>query len=307
MRVIMTGSTGLIGASVFQRLRSSHEIVRIGRRPECDMQVDLADIRTISTLNLNGYEALIHCAGIIDEDFVASPQRAWNQALVGVEELASRALAGGVQRLIYFSTTHVYGAFEGVISEDQPPDPLTNYAIAHYATEQILKRYARQGLKVFIIRPNAVYGIPVDCAAFDRWSLVPFDFPLQAAYKEKIVLKTSGEQKRNLIAIEDLARYVEKLLTAAVNGKVFFLNAVGSETLRIVDLAQMCANIYQDLTGRICHLEKPDTHIKQAFDFQLISKHAEFRPSKHVGDFLRAFLLVILDKTKKGVVYGPHA
>ncbi|MCX5695209.1 MAG: NAD(P)-dependent oxidoreductase [Candidatus Omnitrophica bacterium] len=306
MRVALTGSTGLIGGGVLQLLRSNHEIVRIGRRQECDMHVDLADIRTIATLDLAGCDALIHCAGVVDEDFVTSPQRTWGQAIAGAEELAKRALIGGVERIIYLSTTHVYGAFQGIISEDRIPDPSTHYAIAHYATEQILKSYARKGLKVFIVRPNAVYGIPVDWDGFDRWALVPFNLPLQAAYKGTIVLKTSGEQTRNFIALEDVAQYVEQLLTASVKDEVIILNAVGSDTLRIVDLAQMCADIYYDLTGRICLIEKPVASAGHLNDYQFVTRHTVFSPSRHIGDFLTAFLVQVMEKAKKGVVYGQY-
>ena len=306
MRIALTGSAGLIGGGMFQLLRSNHEIMRLGRRKECDLHVDFADTRTMSTLNLAGYDVLIHCAGVVDEDFVSEPERAWAQAVSGVEELAKRALAGGVKKIIYFSTTHVYGAFEGRISEDHRSDPLTHYAIAHYATEQILKNYVRKGMGIFIIRPNAVYGMPFDCNTFDRWSLVPFDLPLQAAYQEKIILKSSGEQKRNFIALEDLVRYVEKLLTAPVTGEAFFLNAVGSETVRIVELARMCASIYQELTGRPCPIEKSDGGTGHSSDFQLITLHADFRPSLQIADFLRIFLRHVIDTAKEGVVYGQR-
>lgn len=303
MRIALTGSTGFIGAGVLRHLSVDHEVIRIGRRPECDMRVDLADERAVARMDLTGCEVLIHCAGVVDADFITEPQKAWNQAVAGAEALILRALAGGVKRLIYFSTTHVYGVFQGVISEERMPCPLTPYAQAHYATEQLFRKYARTGVGVYIVRPNAAYGVPVDWDTFDRWELVPFDLPLQAVYNNKIVLKTSGEQKRNFISLEDLVAYVEQMLTDPLADEVFLLNAVGSETLRVVDFAKLCARVFFDLTGRPCGLDRPSGETQASNDFQLITCNRNFKPSREVSEFLRSFIGQAMDRFEKGLVY----
>lgn len=305
MRIVLIGATGLIGGKVWERLRANHEVVRLGRRAVCELRADLTVSSSFAKLDLFGYDALIHCAGVVDEDFKNSPQNAWSQAVIGAQAICDRALRDGIKRLVYFSTTHVYGVFHGKLTEESCPNPLSPYAIAHYATEQVLKSYACNDLKIFILRPNAVYGIPVDWDAFDRWSLVPFELPLQAVYRGKIVLKTSGVQKRNFVSTQDLARYVEQLLMLTGGENPLFLNALGTDTMSIYDFAHMCADVYKDKKGITCAVECPKLPLT-AEDFGVSTNKPSFQPSERVEDFVSEFTTAVIERSIKGKTYGEY-
>src|SRR3989338_8925020 len=292
MRIILTGATGLIGGKIWEHLKVSHSVVRLGRRAICELRADLAVSSSIADLDLSGYDALVHCAGVVDNDFIKDPGKAWSQTVYGTQALVERAVAGGIRHVIYFSTTHVYGPFHGTFIENRKPDPMSIYAIAHYAAEQVIKGFSSKGLRVSIVRPNAVYGIPIDWNMFDRWSLVPFDIPIQAVYRGKIVLKTSGVQKRNFISTKDLARYVEQLLTLTSGENPLFLNALGSDTMSIYDFACMCAKVYKDKKGITCPVERLKLPVA-AEDFQLSTQRPDFQPSERIEDFVNEFIAVV--------------
>jgi UDP-glucose 4-epimerase len=307
MKIAMTGATGFIGEHVRQKLQESYEVVTIGRRPSCELKADLAEPESVSRLDLGGYDVLVHCAGVVDEDFYRDPYRAWAQAVLGFEELATRAVTYGVRQFIYFSTSHVYGSFKGIVSETRKPDPLSSYAIAHYAGEQILKRFAHRGdIGAVVLRPNAVYGVPLDWEAFDRWSLVPFDLPLQAVYTGHITLKTTGQQRRNFINACDLAFYVDKLLKKTEDFERFVVvNPIGSETMSIYNFACQCATIFEETSGKICPVVRTEpTGSVDGEDFEFVSVMDEFRPVKHVNQFIKEFITKAIDKIQQGKSYG---
>jgi UDP-glucose 4-epimerase len=183
----------------------------------------------------------------------------------------------------------------GPISEASPPDPLSDYAIAHYAAEQVLKRCSRQGVDVLILRPNAVFGVPVDIDRFDRWSLIPFSFPLEAVYKQEIVLLTSGVQRRNFISSEDLAAHVEKFLTAGSTNSFEVINPIGPETLSIYEFAQKCASTYTMLTGTPCQIKRPESHLSDgAADFTFASLNREYKAVHQLDEYLVLIIKRIL-------------
>ena len=100
------------------------------------------------------------------------------------------AIKYGIEKIIYFSTAHVYGSFENRISEITPPNPLSSYSITHYFTEQLIRSITNdESTKCLIIRPNAVFGIPPNLNSFNRWGLIPYSFPLEGVTKNKITLK----------------------------------------------------------------------------------------------------------------------
>src|SRR2546427_809107 len=142
MQVAISGASGLIGGSVYQRLAATKNLVRLGRRSNCDLQVDFSRPETVRALDITGCEAIVHCAGIVDEDFKTDPAAAYLQNTLGLASLAQRAVACDVGRFVYFSSSHVYGSLVGRISEQSPVNPLSDYAIAHYAAEQVLRSYS---------------------------------------------------------------------------------------------------------------------------------------------------------------------
>lgn len=307
MTVAISGSTGLIGGAVYQRLQATTKVVRLGRRPQCDLQVDFALPDTIAALDLGGCDALVHCAGIVDEDFKTNPAAAYLQSTLGVSALAQRAATCGVRRFVYFSSSHVYGPLTGRITEETPVNPLTDYAIAHYAAEQSLRRMALdRGLEVLSLRPNAVFGIPVDMETFDRWDLIPFSFPLEAVYHGRIKLLTSGQQRRNFISATDLARQVEQFLMGKAEHSVFeTLNPAGPATISVYEFARLCAEKYREVTGSECGVERPDPSAAEpAAEFVFESSMPYLTPREEVGNYLITFMSRILGDLEHGKRYG---
>jgi UDP-glucose 4-epimerase len=307
MAVAISGSTGLIGGAVYQQLRAKTEIVRLGRRAQCDLQVDFARPDTVAALDLGGCDAVVHCAGIVDEDFKINPAAAYLQNTLGVSALAQRAAACGVRRFVYFSSSHVYGPLTGRVNEETPVNPLSDYAIAHYAAEQSLRRVALdRGLHALSLRPNAVFGIPVEMSTFDRWGLIPFSFPLEAVYQGRIKLFTSGQQRRNFISATDLARQVEQFLMGEAEHPAFeILNPVGPATISVYEFAQLCAEKYRELTGTECGVERPQPGAAaRAAEFVFESSMPYLTPREDVGDYLITFMSRILGDLEHGKRYG---
>lgn len=64
-------------------------------------------------------------------------------------------------RVIYFSSSMVYGDFESFVREEDPLKPMGYYAITRLSGEEILTSRTRVEPKVVIVRPSAVFG-PLD-------------------------------------------------------------------------------------------------------------------------------------------------
>jgi UDP-glucose 4-epimerase len=223
------------------------------------MIADIAAPATIEQLDLTGAKCLIHCAGIVDEDF-SNPARAFRQAIEGMAALVCRAKQAGVRRFAYISSAHVYGPFAGEIDENSPPNPLHDYAIAHFASEQILRRATTDEFTACAIRPCAVFGIPADLDRFRRWALIPFGFPRAAVREGLIALASRGLQRRNFVGSEDIAKAISRWLEQEQEqvGRFAGINAVGQTSMTVLEFANLCAASAERLTGRPCHVTRPD-------------------------------------------------
>lgn len=257
MTIALVGASGLIGSAVRSRLARSQPVRTIGRHVGADMVADLARPDTVASLSLEGCSALIHCAGIVDEDF-ADPERAFRQATLGMSALVARAKSAGINRFLYVSSAHVYGRFVGSIEESSPPNPLHDYAIAHYASEQILRRATDEGFRGAVVRPCAVFGIPPDVERFRRWTLIPFGFPISAVGEGTIALASRGLQRRNFVGTEDIAAAVSIWLDDVDALSFSVINPIGNQTMTVLEFAQLCARAALSVTGRECAVTRPE-------------------------------------------------
>lgn len=296
MRILLTGATGLIGSAVADRLRAQHPLVTLGRQADrVDVVVDLSDPAQLDGLELPDAECLVHCAGVIDEDFRADPMAAYRRATYGAEALARAAARAGCRRFIYLSSTHVYGAQVGTISEEAPANPQSHYALAHFCTEQLFRRQAAvdEGNCV-ILRPNAVFGLPPHPDTFQRWSLIPFSFPREAAETGRIVLKSSGLQRRNFVSAPAIADMAARCIAGDLADAAGVINVLGADTESVYDFAQRCRRITETQRGRPCVVERPPASLEApnagaGSDFMPVSRFSQPRPAGELDDFIRRF------------------
>ncbi|MEO6339788.1 MAG: SDR family oxidoreductase [Caulobacteraceae bacterium] len=297
MRILISGSSGLIGAAVAARLAALGEIATLGRRQTCSLVADLADPAAVAGLDLSGFDALIHCAGVVDEDFAANPELAFRQATLGAAALVDRAVAGGVRRLAYISSAHVYGPLVGVIDEQTAPNPLSNYAIAHYATEQIFRRAADRMAAVALLRPCAVFGVPPDMAGFRRWGLAPFAFPRRAVLDHRIALTGAGDQRRNFVGASDVAEVVASWMETGDGFTI--VNPVGVSSMSVWDFTRLCGREAELITGLTCAVSREeDSGRTPGDDFDYRSRSPLRQGVADLATHLRQFMQLILENDR---------
>lgn len=168
--IVVTGSSGFIGAALADTLRRrGHRVDGWSRRDngfELDLdeaQMQAAVVRWQSALR--GVDTLVHAAARVHQ----MQERSADAALyrrVNVDAalaLARAAAAAGVRRLIFISTAKVYG--EGrrePYRENDEPAPEGAYAGSKWLAEQWLTDFcAAHGLALTILRPPLVYGAGV--------------------------------------------------------------------------------------------------------------------------------------------------
>jgi UDP-glucose 4-epimerase len=230
----------------------------VGRDAGAMLRADFSMPGSVDALDLRGFDAIVHCAGIVDEDFTPAPSHAFVQATQGMEALVKRARGCGVTRFAYVSSAHVYGPLVGRIDETSAPNPLSDYAIAHFASEQILRRSTGGGFRGAVFRPCAVFGIPPDLERFRRWTLIPFEFPRSAIIAGAIVLKSSGDNRRNFVGAIDVARAVGTWVSSQEEAAEFIaINPIGKATLSVREFADLCANICREEFGKPCEVRAP--------------------------------------------------
>lgn len=156
----------------------------------------------------------------------------------------TKSLSYGIDRLIYTSSSMVYGDFkrdeEGKIlpaNEEQECRPKGIYGGMKLSGEILVKTYSdRFDIPSVIIRPSAVYG-PTDCNR-----RVTEIFVMNSFFNKDLVLENGGQHQLDFTYVEDLVKgYVLASKLESAVGETF--NLTRGEGRTIEELAKIITSI----------------------------------------------------------------
>lgn len=260
--ILVTGSSGYLGGRLVQYLARDpqNKLRTLAHTPIPQAEDNISSVETIIgdiceqkdvESACNNIDCIIHLAALNEIECAEQPEKAILVNVLGTMRLLEAARMNGVQRFIYFSTAHVYGApLEGRLSELSVPHPVHPYAISHRSAEDIvLSAHFQKHLTGIVLRLSNALGSPVH-TKIKRWTLISNDLCRQAIQQHKLVLKSSGLQRRDFVALSDVERAVEHFIKLPVNecGDGLF-NLGGNCALRIIDLANIIADRCEFLFG----------------------------------------------------------
>jgi nucleoside-diphosphate-sugar epimerase len=180
MEILITGANGFVGRHLILALQKRGDSVRALSSPTGDTtwlkQHDIAifrgDIRDQAALTepMRGVDAVVH--------LVAETKKKWGRIedsysvnVAGTENVCRAALAAGVRRLVYTSTSAIYNVNVGrPVTEDDPLEPLGDdpYCLTKAQGDELVQRMIREDhLPAVIIRLGALLG-PGDSLNFGR-------------------------------------------------------------------------------------------------------------------------------------------
>jgi UDP-glucose 4-epimerase len=249
MRVGITGGSGFIGSNVIDELADAgHEIVVIDHRirpHRSDVQFEDVDILDLASLisATRGLDAVFHLAAVSNVDHAYKyPVYTVNLNILGTTHVLEACRLNSIPQVVFASTVWVYtGTREGgPLSEDTPfflPDAGHVYTASKIAGEMLVHNYSDLYNQGFTILR---YGIPYGPRM--REELVIPLFLKKALNGEPLTIRGSGEQYRNYVYIDDLARAHRIVLeNGAARGQV--LNLEGRDPITIRQVAETIRDI----------------------------------------------------------------
>jgi UDP-glucose 4-epimerase len=270
MRLVVTGAAGFIGSHLCDRLlEAGHEVVGIdGYVPFYPREMkerNLAKAKTSSNFTLHetliekavdlpallkGASAIYHLAA------QAGVRASWGDDfagyvehnVLGTQKLLEAAVSAGVPRVIYASSSSVYGDVNELpLRESMALSPVSPYGVTKLAAEHLVHLYGKANdLSVTSLRFFTVYG------PRQRPDMAFHRFLKAVRDARPITLYGDGEQTRDFTFIADLIDVLQCSLVQGKPGLVY--NVGGGQRISVLKVLEAIASV----TGREVRIDRQE-------------------------------------------------
>lgn len=186
---------------------------------------------SVLRLALRGCDAVIHLAGLVRTP-LNFDHPAWLEQINhwGSAQLVEACLATGVSRLVFTSTSAVYGA-GGPHDEGSLCRPTGPYAHSKLGAEQAILAAVSRGLHPTILRIGTLYGL----APVTRFDAFANRFAYLAGVGRPLTVYGDGKQRRPLVHVRDAAAAVRLAMKGDLPGLVYNVVTASPSVLEVVD------------------------------------------------------------------------
>lgn len=268
MKVVVTGASGFIGSHLCDRLlEAGHEVVGIDGYvpfyPRALKEKNIASALASNRFRLEetlieeaaGLESILEGASAIYHLAAQAGVRAsWGEDfagyvehnVLGTQRLLEAAVSASVPRLVYASSSSVYGDVKELpLRESMALAPVSPYGVTKLAAEHLVHLYGKaDGLSVTSLRFFTVYG------PRQRPDMAFHRFLKAVRDGQPITLFGDGEQTRDFTFIADLIDVLQSALVQGKPGCVY--NVGGGQRISVLKVLEAIASV----TGREVRIER---------------------------------------------------
>jgi len=220
MKAVVTGAAGFIGSHMVDLLlREGHSVVAVDNESSeshakfhwnllCDNR--LSDVCDLTPLDFDGVDVVFHMAAEVSiPKCMAHRDQAFSTNVIGTWNVLDCAQKAGVRRLVFSSTSAIYGVrasgFSPPVKETDSIDCPNNYATSKFIGEQLCKQYSLlHGLDTVCLRYFNVFGE----RQADRGSYSPViaSFLRMRREGKPLLIFGDGHQSRDYVHVSDVVR-----------------------------------------------------------------------------------------------------
>jgi nucleoside-diphosphate-sugar epimerase len=260
----ITGASGFVGTNLIDYLSQYNLNVKAISR----------DALNSNSLNLNDYDTIIHLAGKAhDLKSISDPDEYYKINFGLTKKLYDAFLTSGTQKFIFISSVKaVADHLDTVLSEDQIPDPKTDYGKSKLIAEDyIIDQKLPDGKLFYILRPCMIHGPGNKGNLNLLFKLVSNNIPYPLG---------AFNNERSFLSVENLCFIIKELIITNAPKGVY--NVADDEPLStkklIICLAEAVnkrINILNINRNIIVGLAKIGDHIKLPFNTERLNKLTE--------------------------------
>ena len=251
-RVLITGSSGMLGKRLVTAIKEVHPKKEI---LECKIDLTKPDEVEKFLNSLPEFDTVFHLAALVPvQDVNQNPSKAFLVNVGGTLNLLS-SLKNRTPKIIFASSSHVYGSKNGPLSECDPTNPISLYGRTKLIAEDLVQSMSKAlGLNYLVARIFSMHD-ENQTGSFLRPNL---ERRFKDAESETPFTLEGGNSKRDFTAAKEVASLLVKLAWSDAQGVVNvasgtpqtvaeFAQSLSPDKLKIIPTGET-NNLYADTT-----------------------------------------------------------
>lgn len=258
-RILVTGGAGFIGSNIVERLLKLEAKVIVfdnlstGRKENLKdffnqpnfefIKGDLRDIKETEKV-VKKADYILHQAAIPSvQRSIENPKSTFESNALGTLNLLIAAKRYKVKKIVYASSSSIYGPGSVPKKESMPPNPISPYALSKFAGEKLCQIFSKvYGLSTICLRYFNVFG-PRQNPRSEYSAVIP-KFIFAFLNKKRPVIYGDGFQSRDFTFVENVIDANLKALDCKFEKGEVFNIAFGKQT-NLLELLNILNKIFK--------------------------------------------------------------
>ncbi|MFH1239279.1 MAG: NAD-dependent epimerase/dehydratase family protein [bacterium] len=301
MRCVVTGCAGFIGSHLAEKLlEAGHSVIGIDSFSDYyDKQIKKHNIKKAAAsanfmliegdiLNLDLDSAMYDVELIFHQAAQPGVRQSWgtnfgvyvHDNIMATQKILEFVKEKKIKKLIYASSSSVYGDTILPMKEDNVLKPVSPYGVTKLAAENLCYLYWKNyGVPVVSLRYFTVYG------PRQRPDMAFHKFVKSILKNEEIIIYGNGEQSRDFTYIADIIDANMKAVEIEVAGEVF--NLGGGAQVSVNEILKMLAEI-TGKTPQVKYIEEQKGDVKNTrADISKANKILGYEPKMKLAQGLQ--------------------
>jgi len=210
MKILITGSKGFVGNALTNELKKRNHTVH-----DFDISKGHNILDKLGLLAaMEGVDCTIHLAAALE----GTKENIRRVNIEGTRNVVHSAIAQKVKKLVFMSSTAVYGFTNGAVHEESEINPENEYEKSK-AEGEVLVLEAKEKIHTSVVRSAMVLG------ANEYWK------KMFHMLEKKYPLPCRGKNKFQIIYVKELARAIATVAENGKNGEIYLVAGKEQPTL----------------------------------------------------------------------------